>query len=40
MENCTINYYKKENISKLREEMSRKGFDAYIIPHSDKHDVK
>jgi len=28
-----------ENLTKLRKLMSESNYDAYIIPHSDAHDV-
>jgi hypothetical protein len=31
--------YKKENLINLRNEIAKKYYDAYIIPHSDQHDV-
>ena len=30
----------EEKLKKLREAMTSRGYDAYIILHSDEHDVK
>ena len=30
----------EENLKKIRDLMSKNSFNAYIVPHSDAHDVK
>jgi hypothetical protein len=38
--NTSSSFYTKENLIELRNEMKACNYDAYVIPHSDSHDVK